>query len=137
MKRKKRNIVNVSLKVHNQLTKINKPIFPKVFLLGKNNNDVICKAIELEKYRACENMPGISSKSLTENSLKLYKQNLIPYGIARIGNSFFDQKKRFGGATQGGRGFDLGIILTYNSYCDPCGTELNNKKQRKITYAVV
>src|ERR1035437_9005312 len=57
---------------------------PRIFLLGKNSDNLIISEIELEAEGGCEYMPAINSDELLRAYLELVNKGLIPCGIARI-----------------------------------------------------
>ncbi|GEM_PF-6404530 len=138
MKRRKKYI-NVSLQVHNKLTKVRKLYQPKLFLLGKDNKNVVRVALKLHTHRGCEELPAVTSGFLTKRTLEIYNLNFIPCGLARIGrNISYEPKFR---STSGLRKkeFKDGIVLTYLTERAPYGTLLkeNSYSNKNLDYRIV
>jgi hypothetical protein len=68
--------------------------YAKSFMLGRDKNYLICRAIPMKSNGGCYAMPSIPAEFLSKAMIEIYKEDLIPCGIARTGNFYVGQDER-------------------------------------------
>lgn len=62
---------------------------PFTFVLGKNSNDVVTRAIAVNKhtkyYGGCYRMASVNSSEMAKALMSIYQAKAIPCGVARVG----------------------------------------------------
>lgn len=86
----------VSQRIHNRFTRTLATLLKnckkndieevRVFLIAKDKRGIITKMVELDSEWECHEMPYIGPEHFAEGFIKLSKYNVIPIGIARIGD---------------------------------------------------
>jgi hypothetical protein len=88
--------LQVTAKVHNLFARSLKRfcktnvIKPYCYVIGKDRGVITKISSKLKSVGGCENMPRLTATDLSKRCVELYRQNVIPCGLIRIGDFTLD-----------------------------------------------